>query len=69
MSNQSCIFRNSEQKKIIEDTANKLLKKFPNEDIGSILNLIDMWQSENNKEVTVVPTEDELSSLEWMWND
>lgn len=63
MSNQSCIFRNSEQKKIIEDAANKLLKKFPNEDMGSILNLIDMWQSENGKEVTAVPTKDEFASF------
>ena len=63
MSNPSCIFKNSEQKKIIEDAANKLLKKFPNEDIGSILNLIDMWQSENGKEVTAVPTKDEFASF------
>lgn len=63
MINQSCVLRNSEQEKIIEDAANELLKKFPNEDIGSILNLINMWQSENNKKVTAVPTEDELTSF------
>lgn len=63
MSNPSCIFRNSEQKKIIEDAAAELSKKFPNEPIVSILNLIDMWQSENNKKVTAVPTEDELASF------
>ena len=63
MSNPSCIFRNSEQKKIIEDAANELLKKFPNESIISILNLIDMWQSENDKKVTAVPTEKELDSF------
>ena len=49
----NCILRNSEQKKIIEDAAAELSKKFPNESIVSILNLIDMWQSENNKKVIV----------------